>query len=162
MPADPALLLLTDVVARVRSAISSRARRPSAGVGHHPGGEGRTVTIRWCAACGAQRSAGELLLVVDQRDPRRTITICRPSVRPSCLVDAGPRERSTIELLDPSAAREVDATGADYEPRRVGRRAYDPQPTGAEQAIGATHRTEGDASQPLDRRRGFFDVGSSG
>jgi hypothetical protein len=34
--------------------------------------------------------------------------ICRYSIQPSCFAAAGSRERATIELYDPIAAREFD------------------------------------------------------
>jgi hypothetical protein len=61
-----------------------------------------------CAACGRDRSPGELLLVLDRRDVRSPATVCRPSTAPECIAWAGDATQTTLALFDADAARAVD------------------------------------------------------
>ncbi len=66
-----------------------------------------------CLSCGQSRSAGELLLV-RPLDPRvASFVVCRPTItRNFCHELAGPRSRTTLELVDVDAAREYDLARA--------------------------------------------------
>ena len=61
-----------------------------------------------CTSCGIVATPGELLLVTPT-DGTRPYVVCRPSLSPRCLRLAGRRDQSTIELLDPAAAKVWDA-----------------------------------------------------
>lgn len=65
-----------------------------------------------CAACGAWRSPGELLLVIDRLGEQADAAVCRHTVAPFCLRWAGRREHTQIRLFDEAAARAHDAAGA--------------------------------------------------
>ncbi|HVM29556.1 MAG TPA: hypothetical protein VM305_02120 [Candidatus Limnocylindrales bacterium] len=63
-----------------------------------------------CAACKEWMTPGEAIRATERQSGREYL-VHRPGINGGCLITVGPRQRTAIELLDPRAARLLDAAG---------------------------------------------------
>lgn len=88
-----------------------------------------------CAACGRDRSLGELLRVTDRAGLRVDAFVCRSSVGgPACLGWAGHAGQTSIALADPEAARAFDRNRGGSAPDRLSREADEARDLNARRA----------------------------